>query len=553
MNTFLYDFLKLEDYPNASTRSRAALIYVNVVLMLFFTVIYFVAIPGISEGGESLTVLRYALTRGILTPIPFLFYMLIGFLIVTFVLVRTGRIREGALALIAVWMLGSIGALTSLPSIGTAAISLLNVLVISALILQERGLLMSFAVSIIAVLLAAALRDDQTLVSEDTFIIVTLMTAFAMILYLFLRFFRVSLSEGVSVAVDERIKANELLAEATYLISERAQLTEIARKITRSIIESFDAIYQARVYMLDEAKVEALLVGNTLGTNVGPVQSAERVSVGSLNPLGEASISGQPVIRPLERDQAVDVVLPMKVGTRIVGLLNLRTQRPQYFEQAQVQDIFKSLADSIALILDNVSQFERAEARLRENNQLIERTQEALREVERLNQRLTGSAWTQFLRSGVSIPGLTVDFEEGTQVDGTDWTKSLSEAVMINHLVQEERDDHQVIAVPLRVRGQVIGAMEFELDSRYEFTPEDLELVQDVSERFGLAVENTRLVQESQRVAQREALVNQISAKLQSANDVNVALTEAARGCGMLLRLTVSLSSSVNLPIKVLP
>jgi len=41
--------------------------------------------------------------------------------------------------------------------------------------------------------------------------------------------------------------------------------------------------------------------------------------------------------------------------------------------------------------------------------------------------------------------------------------------------------------VPLRVRGQVIGAMEFELD-RGDFTPEDIDLVQAVAERFGLAV-----------------------------------------------------------------
>jgi GAF domain-containing protein len=80
----------------------------------------------------------------------------------------------------------------------------------------------------------------------------------------------------------------------------------------------------------------------------------------------------------------------------------------------------------------------------------------------------------------------------------------MAEAVRFNHFVQEQQDDRQIIAIPLRVRGQVVGAMEFELDVAQGFAPEDLALIQEVSERFGLAAENTRLIQESQRIAQRE-------------------------------------------------
>jgi hypothetical protein len=71
--------------------------------------------------------------------------------------------------------------------------------------------------------------------------------------------------------------------------------------------------------------------------------------------------------------------------------------------------------------------------------------------------------------------------------------------------------------------------MEFELDGM-RLTPEDLELVSDVSERFGLALESTRLYEESLRVAQRESVLNEIGTRLQATRSVDSLLSEAARG-----------------------
>jgi hypothetical protein len=44
----------------------------------------------------------------------------------------------------------------------------------------------------------------------------------------------------------------------------------------------------------------------------------------------------------------------------------------------------------------------------------------------------------------------------------------------------------------VRVRGQVVGAMEFELDADTVLTDSDLELINEVSQRFGLAAENLK-------------------------------------------------------------
>ncbi len=122
-----------------------------------------------------------------------------------------------------------------------------------------------------------------------------------------------------------------------------------------------------------------------------------------------------------------------------------------------------------------------------------------------------------------------MNFETQSLNTEFEMTPTIQDAIRTKQLVEDHQDDSQVIAVPLRVRGHVIGAMEFELDADRGFSPEDLDLVQEVSERFGMAVENARLVDESQRLARREALVNQITARLQVTNDVDNMLTEATR------------------------
>jgi GAF domain-containing protein len=173
---------------------------------------------------------------------------------------------------------------------------------------------------------------------------------------------------------------------------------------------------------------------------------------------------------------------------------------------------------------------ERAEQRLKENKELAEAARQARAQLDALNQQMTRQSWLRYLQSSTESLGLSADFEAETVKQDSALTPSLEEAMRINHLVQTQDGPRQVIAMPLRVRGQVVGAMEFEMDEAHPFTPEDFDLIREVGDRFGLAAENTRLVQESQRMAQREALVNQISAQLQGTNDVRTTLLEAARG-----------------------
>jgi GAF domain-containing protein len=85
-----------------------------------------------------------------------------------------------------------------------------------------------------------------------------------------------------------------------------------------------------------------------------------------------------------------------------------------------------------------------------------------------------------------------------------------------------------VLCVPIRLRGQTLGAVEFRRPGATGWSSAALELAQIVAERLALSLENARLFEQAQTTAQREQLVSQITSQLQTATDLQSLLALAA-------------------------
>lgn len=532
----LYDrILRISRYNSVVDRNRAAMIYAILLVVIGIMTSYAVLVRQWNwRDGEVYTLVELlaSVPEAWLSPVMLAFLSLYLFGAVTFIATRSGNLELGSWALIVTWFGG--GAWLNLlaqESLDAAGIALILALLLAALLKQIAGLIATMALSLVSIALILPLRADDPffIVGNVPTLVLSIISA-ALVLYLFLRYFRLSVSQGVVEAIEERIRASEIIASLSVTVADRVSAEQLAQEITRLMIDKFNHIYQARVYLIDSSSGEARLSGETIDPEYRtlPLQQAQRASVGGLSSIGQVASRGEALAVQLP-EHIVEVILPMRLGRQITGVLNLRSTRLEYFDQPTVIAAFQALADSLALALDSARQHAEAEEHLHENTRLKEQMYHNLREIEKLNRNLTGTAWAQFLRSGGIPTGLDVEFGEQKRVaTGEEWTQTLNEAMTINQFVQDEEDTHQIVAIPLRVRGQVIGAMEFELDARHEFTSEDYDLMQEVSERFGLAVENNRLVRESQRIAQRETFINQLSARLQAANDVQTALSTAA-------------------------
>jgi GAF domain-containing protein len=104
------------------------------------------------------------------------------------------------------------------------------------------------------------------------------------------------------------------------------------------------------------------------------------------------------------------------------------------------------------------------------------------------------------------------------------------------------------LIVPLTVRDEVIGVLGLqETDEQRIWLPEEIALIEAISEQLAQAAENIRLIDESQQRAAREKRVNEIGEKIQAAQSLEEALQIAVKEVGLSLQ---SPQTIVKLEVK---
>ncbi|MDX1994516.1 MAG: GAF domain-containing protein [bacterium] len=523
---------------------RARVAYIVGALVLGFYTAYAFTVPDwqVPSLPGRVTLAQVAFAAPVSEP-GIVFMSLFVLATVAYLAVRNRQLLAAGWAILFMWYFSGVALLirfTTNPGVSSGAIVLMMVL--GALLIGQRGVVAGLGLGLGTMLIRAISNPDYASAALSVVTFMMQAVGASLIIFLLLRYARLTREESASEAIAERIVSSEILTQIAQQVAQRRSLDEVLNAVVGRITDKFDFIYHAQVFLLTSNSQQARLVASTGTVGQKLIEAGHKLAVGSQSVIGQVTYRGETIVahagsadgihrrNELLLETAVEAAFPLRIGSKVIGALDLQSKQADAFKDENLLATFQALADSISLAIDNVSQYENAQGRLQENEKLVDQLRESLAERERLNERLTGRAWVEYLRGAGDDYGLSIDFLEGSITPQRDWTASLQEALDANHLVQQQNGDSQIIAVPLRVRGQVVGAMEFELDKDHPFSPEDLDLVQEISERFGLAAENVRLLDESQRLAQRETLVNQITSRLQTNNNVEATLTEAARG-----------------------
>src|SRR5678816_910150 len=93
----------------------------------------------------------------------------------------------------------------------------------------------------------------------------------------------------------------------------------------------------------------------------------------------------------------------------------------------------------------------------------------------------------------------------------------------------ETAGDEQIVNVPITFREQTLGAMSFAVPKGQQLSERQVEMARIVAERLALALENTRLFEQSQAQAIRERKASEVSGLLIGATDVYSVLNLAAQ------------------------
>lgn len=185
--------------------------------------------------------------------------------------------------------------------------------------------------------------------------------------------------------------------------------------------------------------------------------------------------------------------LPLLIGDTTIGILDMHSSQEGAFT-AQDVDAYQNMANGIAVAI--------------ENSRLFQETQQTLSEMRATQRQYLQGAWGS----------LTSE-------------KSLIYEIGDNEIIHENN-----IEIPLSLRDQVIG--QINMANTSEWTIEQKNLVEAIVAQAALALENARLVEESQSSATQERLTNEIIAKIWASTNIDNILQTTVRELGRSLEAT---------------
>jgi GAF domain-containing protein/HAMP domain-containing protein len=332
--------------------------------------------------------------------------------------------------------------------------------------------------------------------------------------------------------------------EISHAAATQRDAQQLMDQVVNLIVQHFPNIYHAQIFLLDADGQYAVLRASTGEVGRRLLMRGHRLAVGSVSVVGRASGTGEIVVarntatsgvhrrNELLPDTLAELAMPLRVGNRVIGVLDVQSKQIDTFDAEQME-VLQTMADQVAIAIENARLYAESVRRLQE----LERTRRAS----------TLQAWHDYIDS-LRVPHL--ESAAGLTLSVEDHADLRREALARGEVVVGARTARQTIpvAVPIRLRGQLLGAVEWEVPEA-EFEQNKIQLAQELAARLAVNLENARLFQESQRAIQRERLVNEISTRLTAQNSVEEILHTAVREVGMALRapqVSIRLNQSAN-------
>jgi GAF domain-containing protein len=201
-----------------------------------------------------------------------------------------------------------------------------------------------------------------------------------------------------------------------------------------------------------------------------------------------------------------NISFPLIAGRRLIGLLNIQTSTA--VPDQDEQDILRTLADQLAISLENIRLFAQSQERLAEISTLVGKTvRQAWEEVRR--GATIGYAYDrlQLMPAGETLPPEVL--------------RELKSGKSVSYVTVGEEPHSRLIA-PLVLREQVIGILGYEdLDPARQWQEDEKILLETISSQVSLALENSRLVAEARQRAEREATISEIVGRISGEVDMD--------------------------------
>ena len=317
---------------------------------------------------------------------------------------------------------------------------------------------------------------------------------------------------GVGKAITSFRDLSELLQQATYLIHENF------------------GYYHVGIFLLDEHKEYAVLSATNSEGGLRMLEKKHQLKVGETGIVGYVTQNAKARIALDVGNDAVyfdnpdlpqtrsEIALPLMVGGQILGALDVQSTEPQAFSEEDVSTL-QILAEQIAVAIQNANLFKEAE-------KALETSRTSYGNVSR-------DAWSKILRNQPRI-GFLATPPTTVQIHSENLEVNLAKAIETGDLIIGS--DGLTISMPIRVRGQTIGAIRLKKSAISEsWTQDETNLAIALSDQLSGALESARLYKESQQHAARESLISDISARISAIANTETIVRETVQELGQTL------------------
>ncbi|MBN1449953.1 MAG: GAF domain-containing protein [Anaerolineales bacterium] len=324
--------------------------------------------------------------------------------------------------------------------------------------------------------------------------------------------------EAATQQVKRRADQFEAIAQVSRVISSIQDQAELLPRITRMISQHF-GFYHVGIFLLDENNQYAVLRAANSKGGQRMLARRHRLEVGQTGIVGYVTATGNPRIaldtgadavffnNPDLPETRSEMALPLTIGGKVVGALDVQSTEQNAFSHEDV-NILSTLADQVSTAIQNA--------------RLYDESREALAQAETAYRRLTGETWANVHRFAPVV---------GYRFDGIK-----PEPLTQHSKGQPAESQKDAFSVPLQLRGEAIGRLRIKPASTgYQWTENEIAIIQATAERVALAAENARLVAESQKSAAKEQVIGEISSKIGAAINLDNILQTTLREMGRIL------------------
>jgi len=327
-------------------------------------------------------------------------------------------------------------------------------------------------------------------------------------------------------------------AEIARDVTSEQYLQDLLDRASNLILNRF-GFYHVGIYLNDAKNEYTILTSSTDQPGQRLIQADHRTKIDSESNIGYACVLGEPIIatiaddtpplsfHPLLPSSQSELILPLKVGNEILGAIDIHSTNPTSFSDEDV-NIFQILADQIAIGIQKAL--------------YQKEIQQTLNELEAAYGTFTKESWQKFVHSRETTAGYKFNQTKIEVIETPSpeviqaWEKG-DKVVSQKKSSNPNEQDSSILAIPMKVRGEVVGVLNIEFEST-QIPMDTTELITEIADRLGLILENARLIETAQKQVEREQLTSHISNSIRQSLDMELVLQTAVQEIGKNLGLS---------------